>query len=147
MIIFGTSCGMANLAPIKGLVEFEGVTNVELKGLSGIEITAKVKNNSEVELLLREGKITLRIDGSKAATLIQVGEIVSHPKSDEELMTLWRIEDIDPISMMALTARLMARDFTGMVASCSVYAQVDGAGTTISMRDIDLAQIMTIFAE
>ncbi len=138
------SCGMSK---IEDQVEVGALESISLKGLTALELTFGLKNESKYRLEMSEGVIEVYIEGKHLMQLTQVGESVAEPRSEGSVETMWKIGGVDPLTMLAQSKRLASRDFSGMTVDFSAKVKANGVGKTISGKGVELTEFMTIFAK
>lgn len=141
--ILCSSCGFSKIA---NQVEVKGISNFEMKGMTGLAFDAFIVNESPYNIEMSEAEVTLYQGSKKMVHLIQVGEGVSAKESRENVATLWRISSVDPRMISSFISRLSKRNFDDITISYTVRFSTKGVGRKFSQENIDLKKFIAIFA-
>ncbi len=146
LILLGTSCGVAKLARLGNQIELIAVEKIELKGLTGLQIKVEIRNDSQHEVAMNGGVITLFMEGQKVATLTQVSEARSLPSTTQSVTSIWKITDVEPLTLLMLSGRLVQRDFSEMTINYSAELSYGKFSRQISGEGVDITKFISIFA-
>ncbi len=142
-----SGCMPIQMARLADNVDIIGVEQIELKGLTGLMIDVKVSNNSRLDISMNRASLTIIKGGEAIATLSQVGEATSLARTTESVSTVWRIESVNPLSLLSLSGRILNRDFSGITVDYSADLSAGKISRSISGKDVDLTNLMVIFAQ
>ncbi len=145
-IIFATmSCGAAKLANVVKNLDIVKFEKIELKGLTGLQLSAEVNNGSKFEIAMEGGVIELMSGGEIIATLTQVGRIEVLAHSHSTISTLWKIEGVDPVMMLKLAGKIAINDYSGLSANYKATLSSGKTEHTISGKEVNIPNILAIF--
>lgn len=145
-LMFAVSSAVAKSSDVVKMIEFIKIEKFELKGVEQIDLTAEVKNNSKFDVAMEGGRIELILSGKVVAKLIQNGRIHSAAGEHQSISTSWRIEDVDPFTMLMLTAKISQNDFTGLSANYEATLSAGKNSVTISGKEVEIKELIAIFA-
>ncbi len=146
IMIMTTSCGLAKFSDIARNAQFERITSIQLKGMTGIEVRAEVVNGSNSAIAMESGVVKLFDNDKAIATLTQVGSTSIEAKSSGEVRTIWRIEGIDPMALLTLAARLTRSEYEGLSIGYEAELIADKKRKKVSGKRIDVKEILATFA-
>lgn len=140
--LLAASCGVAKIAKSYDQLELLGITDVSMKGLTGVQVTCRVSNSSKYNYVIDSSHAKLMHNGEVIAHLTQVGESVAYAYGTNLTHSTWKIEKMDPINTILLTARAAKMDFSGMTLDAGLTIRVDGSKLKLSRKGIDLDKLM-----
>lgn len=141
-MMLATSCGFTKIAKIARKVEIVGLSEIELKGYSALRLAIELHNNSPHPITLSEGRIAINIDGEQVAILVQVGEATATAQSHEIVKSLWRLEQTNFLSMVALAPRLAEQRFDLMTIDLSANLSSGRSSHNITRHNIDISKFV-----
>ncbi len=144
-LLLTTSCSLTRLAKLGKQVEVLRVEKVEFKGLTGLVVAVEIRNDSPLDITMNDGVIKLFIDDNSIATLVQVGVAESKSKSTHSIKTTWRIENINPISMFALTSLISQNDYSSLSINYSAELSAGSTKRQVADEGVKLARFMSEF--
>ncbi len=140
--VVALSCGVVKIAKSYDKLDFLGVTDISMKGLTGVRVTCRVKNFSKYNYVITNCHAKLRYKGEVIASLTQIGEMEAYANGTNLTNSTWKIEKIDPINTILLTARAAKMDFTDMTVDAGLTIKVHGSKLKVTRKGIDLAKTM-----
>lgn len=145
LIIMTTSCGIAKFRDVARNIQFGEITSVEMKGLTGVQVSAEVGNASSSTVAMEQGVITLYDSDKVVATLRQVGVVESAPDSQGEVRSMWKIEGVEAFALLGLTVRIAQSQYDGMSVAYEAVLKVDDREKKVSGRRVDIEKILSTF--
>lgn len=143
-LVICSSCGVSKIAD---QISVEGLTSLELKGMTGLQIGARVANDSRYNIQMSEAEVTFYHNEKRVVTLTQVGDVVSSAESRAEVMTLWKLSGVNPRSITSLIGQLKVRDIDDITLSYTAQFSVKGLKRRISHENVKLQNFIAIFAD
>ncbi len=147
IIIITTSCGMARFSDVARNLHFEEITSIQLKGFTGIEISAAVVNNSKSSVAMEGGVIELFDNEKSLMTLIQVGVVSMDANSGGVVSSMWRVEGADLMALMGIVSQVGKSNYEGLSIGYSATLTVDEKSKNVSGKRVDVAKILDTFAK
>lgn len=138
------SCGLNDIAK---LVKVPVIDNIQFKGITGVQFTAHVENDSKYRLSLEDGEVIFYQDGKFIAKFVQVSRVVSEPHTHSEIDLLWKIEDVDPLSLILFAKDVGKNDYEGMTIDYSGRMGANMFRKTISDKGVVVTELIDIFAK
>ncbi len=138
-----SSCGFSKLAE---QIEVKGLTNFELKGMTGLMVDAIVVNDSRYNIEMSEADVTFYLDSKKMVRLEQVGEALSPAESRSEVSMLWRLSGVDPRAISSFVSLLTKDNYDDITISYTTRFSTKGLSKRISQENVELTKFMAIFA-
>lgn len=143
-LVICSSCGVSKIAD---QISVEGLTSLELKGMTGLQIGARVANDSRFNIQMSEAEVTFYHNAKRAVTLTQVGDVVSSGESRSDIVTLWKISGVNPRSISSFIGLLKSRDIDDITISYTAQFSVKGLTRRISHENVKLQNFIAIFAD
>ncbi|MFI3328840.1 MAG: hypothetical protein SNH79_00860 [Rikenellaceae bacterium] len=138
-----TSCGITKIVKSHDKLAFLGVTDINMKGLTGVRVTCRVSNDSRYNYTIDGCHAKLMHKGKVIAHLTQIGESTAYAHGTNLTHSTWKIEKIDPINTILLTARAAKMDFSDMTLDAGLTIRIDGSKLKVSRKNISLAEVMS----
>ncbi len=140
MALLTTSCSLTKVAKIATQVKVGEITHVEIKGMTGVEVGIYISNNSPINITMRNASIDLKLKGVKLAHLVQVGEAVSKRRSTDIVKTVWQLEQVSPLNLLLLAAKISESDLRQMTIDYSAEMAADKTTRTLTGKDVDISK-------
>lgn len=121
-------------------IEVLSIEKIEMKGLTEIQLTFEVRNNSKQDMVMDDCSVTLKLEGDKIATLTQVAEARAEARTTKKIATLWRIENIEGMNVMMLALRVSQNNLEGMSVDISTQLSSGKSKLTIAASDVDITK-------
>ncbi len=143
-LMFATSCSFTKL---EEQVEIKSLEGVSLKGFTAVELSVVVANDSRYRLMMDRAELELFMGGKPLMQLKQVGESVAEGRTDGVVSSLWRIEGVDPMTMLSQSSRLIKGDFKGVTLNYRARLSAGKLHRSLEGEGVDLEKFMTIFTK
>lgn len=140
-----TSCGLAKFSDVARNISFEQVVSIQLKGMTGLEIKAEVANNSSSRVAMESGVVELFDGETLVATLRQVGQAAIASKTQGVVETMWKIENIDAMSLLKLLSRISKSDYGSMSIGYTAELMADQKRKKVTGKRVDIEKILSTF--
>ncbi|MFI3328841.1 MAG: hypothetical protein SNH79_00865 [Rikenellaceae bacterium] len=127
-------------------VKVHKLSKVEMRSFNEIAVIGSIENSSANDITVSGAKVSLKLHGSDLAALSQVGVATAPANSTSDVAVATRIDNIDPMNAMTLMGMVSQMKFDGVTADVEADFSVGENEKRIVERNIDLTNIMTIFA-
>lgn len=126
-------------------IRVEKIEKIERYGLSGFDLTLRVKNDTRYRLRLDTVSLALFYDDSRVGT-ISLREGVEVPKRTTlNVTTQWRLRISDPLALYVVGKKLEAGDLSPLSVSVLVQGRGGPARIDISRERVPLSQFLATF--
>lgn len=126
-------------------IRIEAIERIERHGLSGFDVTLRVKNGTGHKLRLDSARFDLYYDRSRIGD-ITLREGIGVPKHTvTKVDTRWRIRISDPIALYVLSRKIRRNDLSQICVSYALEGRGGPAKMNISRRMVPLPQLLRLF--
>jgi len=87
-------------------VHLLSVEGVAMKGLSGLELTARVDNQTCHNIHVQQGRLTLKDQGNVVAEIVLAQNVVVRRRSEQDVMLPFSLALPNPLALITLPARI-----------------------------------------
>ncbi|MFI3304195.1 MAG: hypothetical protein SNF68_01775 [Rikenellaceae bacterium] len=148
LIAVGSSMAMmVTMSRVSSQVKVLGIDKIEIKGLSGVQITVEIENSSKYDLTMSDAFADLKVNGDKIATMRQVDPATSHSQKRESIVTLWRLDDINPMSLLMLSSQIAKNDFSSLTMDYESVIQAGRYTHNFSDEEVEISKFLTMFQQ
>ncbi len=145
LAIGSTMAMMVVMTKVSKQVKVVGIERIELKGMSAILIVVDIDNGSNYDLTMSDASADLMLEGRKIGSIEQVEPITSYSMKRESVRSLWRLQNIDPMTMLLLSGKILQNDFTGLTMDYRSVVQAGKYSHDFVDTDVDISKFLTIF--
>lgn len=126
-------------------IRVEGIDRIQLHGLSGADLTLRVRNDNRFGIQLQEASLELWYGGAYVGT-ISLREGAEVPRRSLGLVvTRWRFRVADPLALYALSRRVAGCRPDGIEVSFRVKGRGGPASVNIREERMPLSDFLRIF--
>ncbi|WP_295938273.1 hypothetical protein [uncultured Alistipes sp.] len=126
-------------------IRFEGIEKVERQGLTGVEIVARVMNNTGHKLVLETALLDVYYAGGRVASVILREPVEVQRRTHESFSSLWRIKISDPLAIYVMARKFQQNDISQIGVSFSVEGRGGPAPVRFSQEMMPLSEFLNIF--
>jgi len=87
-------------------VHLRSVEGVAMKGLSGLELTARVDNQTCYNIHVQQGRLTLKDRGNVVAEIVLAQNVVVRRRSEQSVVLPFTLSLPNPLALLTLPARI-----------------------------------------
>ncbi len=126
-------------------VKLEAIESIKLRGLSAVDATVRIKNDTDYTLALNSANVTLYYgdDAVARATLSEGVELAGHTTAS--LHTSWRLKILSPLTLYVVARKALAGDISQMTLSGTVEGRGGPMPVKISREKMPLSEFLDIF--
>ncbi|MBQ1939605.1 MAG: hypothetical protein II362_05290 [Alistipes sp.] len=126
-------------------VEFIGVEDVRLVGLTSLEIDFSARNDTAYNLVVKEATITLLNTSTELGALHLSEPVTVKSRTTGTFTSRWRIEIGNPLQLLSLASKLRNNDLSGLFVSIDVDGRGGPVPVNISRERVPLSEILSKF--
>lgn len=126
-------------------VEFIGVEDVRLVGLTSLEIDFSARNDTAYNLVVKEATITLLSTSTELGALHLSEPVTVKSRTTDTFTSRWRIEIGNPLQLLSLASKLRNNDLSGLFVSIDVDGRGGPVPVNISRERVPLSEILSKF--
>ncbi len=131
---------------IEKKVKIVEVANVDMRGLSGVDIGIVVENDTRYTFTLEAANATLVENNNKLVTMQLFSPVVINKKSVDVVSTRWKFKDVNAMVMLSLGNRfLQGDDADNMFVNMSATVSCGPIKREISRNNIPISEILANF--
>lgn len=142
--VCATSCRQT-VEKMREKVEFIGVEDVRLAGLTSLEIDFSARNDTAYNLVVKEATITLWNNSSELGALHLAEPVTVTSRTTATFTSTWRIEIGNPLQLISLASKLRNNDPSGLYISVDVSGRGGPMPVKISREKMPLSEILRKF--
>ena len=140
------SCNVSDFSRLATQVKIESISGVELKGMTGIELTLDIRNGAPDDITMNNAVLDLNYEGDKVATLTQVGGVLVEGGSRGAVRTMWRLEGASPVTLLMLAAQISQSDYSGLTIDFTADIEFGRLNRSFTGRGVKLSKIVGVIA-
>ncbi len=145
LAVGSTMAMMVVMSKVSKQVKVMGIEEVELKGFSSIQIVVDIDNGSNYDLEMIDASADIMLEGDKVGTLKQANRIVAKANSRELVKSLWRLENVDPMTLLMLSGKVLASDYSALTMNYQSVVKAGRYTHNFVDEDVDISKFLTIF--
>lgn len=142
-----SSCSAERQADkLREKIRFVSLDQIVPHGMSGVDASFTVANETRHKITLEEAELTLSYDRNEVA-MLQLREAITLPKRFEgQLDASARMKIYDPLSAIAVFARIRRNQTEQMTVSIDAKVKAGPVRKNISIEDMELQKFLSKFA-
>ncbi len=138
------SCGFSAKS-IEQNIRIEGVENIDIMGLTGLQVDLKVKNDMRGVIEVETGRIELFDEGEYVGSL-ELREAVALPKKWSGVVaTRWRIDAPNVMAMLSVARQIVGKKTDDLTVNYSFKGDYGIIPLNISGEGVPLSDFLGIF--
>lgn len=126
-------------------IRIESVEQVKLYGLSGADLTLRVRNDNRFGLVLQEAGIDLWYGGRSVGSISLREQIFVPRRCVESVVSRWRFSVDDPFALYLLARRIAENDPSRIEVAFRVKGRGGAASVNIREERMPLSDFLRIF--
>ncbi|MFI3304956.1 MAG: hypothetical protein R3Y68_00410 [Rikenellaceae bacterium] len=141
-----TTAMMVVMTKVSKQIKVIGIDRIELKGMSAIQIVVEIDNGSNYDLTMSEASADIMHDGRKIGQLEQVEPITAYAMKRESVKSLWRLKEVDPVTLLLLSGKILQNDFSDLRMNYRSVIQAGKYSHDFVDEDVDISKFLAIFS-
>lgn len=126
-------------------IRLEAVEGIRIHGLTGAEVTVRVRNDTGYNLALEQAEVDVFYRKSRVATVVLVDPVVVARHTTDSFVSQWKVRDVDPLAVLALVRRVKSDDISQVDISFAAEGRGGPAPVNISREMVPLSEILNTF--
>lgn len=145
VVCAGMSSCRRKIEKVREKIRIEEVERAELRGLTGLDIVLRVRNDTGYKLRLDKASLDLFLGTSLVAGMVLAEPVEVGRRTAESVSTHWRLRISDPFAAYALVRRIERNDISAVAVSCAVEGRGGPVPVNISREKVPLSEFLNTF--
>lgn len=141
LMLLAASCGR-NLEDKIGVEKLE---RIERHAWSGVDVTARVKNESSRALHLLSARVTLLYGGREVGSVVLREGVSVDKQTTQSVVTMWKFDITNPLALLVVAKKIDDKDYSQMTVSFAGEVGLGSMRKNINRKNIPLSNFMTTF--
>lgn len=141
----GTTSCRRRAERIREKIRIEAVERAGLRGLTGLEVVLRVRNDTGCKLRLDEASFDLYLGTSFVAGIVLTEPVGVGRHMAESVATQWRLRISDPLAAYALVRRIGRGDLAAVTVSYAAVGRGGPMTVNILREKVPLSEFLNTF--
>lgn len=126
-------------------IRVEAVEKFEMRGLTGVDLTLRVMNNTGYKLALDEAKLDIYYGESCVGNIILREGVEVPRRTTLSVPTRWQVRISDPLALYVLSKKAQEGDLSQIGISLTATGQGGPKKVNISREKMPVSEFLNIF--